>query len=222
MNVAPVIDEAVKPKLRGVSHQVAFFFALAAGAVLVAVAPAARAARAGLVYGLSLAGMYGVSAAYHRPNWSLPARRRMRRLDHAGIFLLIAGTYTPVCLLGLPGRQGTVLLAVVWTGALLGTLHAALFVHAFRAFNAFLYVVLGCAVVPVLPSVGAALGPLRTALLVAGGVIYVAGAVVYARRRPNPSPAVFGYHEVFHVMVIVASALHFAAVYDLVTSAPVR
>lgn len=219
MNVAPVIDEAVKPKLRGVSHQVAFFFALVAAVLLVDVAPTARAAWAGLVYGLSLAGMYGVSAAYHRRNWSTNARRRMRRLDHAGIFLLIAGSYTPVCLLGLGGTRGSVLLAVVWTGALLGTLHAAFFVHAFRAFNAVLYVVLGCAVLPVLPSAYAALGPLRTALLVAGGVIYIAGAVVYARRRPNPSPAVFGYHEVFHVMVIVASALHFGAVLDLVTSA---
>jgi hemolysin III len=219
MRVADGIDEAVKPKLRGVSHQFAFFVALAGGVVLLVVAPVARAAWAGLVYALSLAGMYGISATYHRRNWSLRARRLMRRLDHAAIFLLIAGTYTPVCLLGLPGTRGLVLLGIVWAGAVLGVLHTVFFVNSFRAFNAVLYVVLGCAIVPLVPTLGVALGPVRAALLLAGGVFYIGGAVVYARRWPNPSPAVFGYHEVFHVMVIIAGALHFAAVLSLVGSA---
>ncbi|GMU62370.1 MAG: membrane protein [Myxococcaceae bacterium] len=210
--------EKVKPRRRGVSHQVAFFFALAAGVPLVALAPGPREAWAALVYALSLAGMYGISALYHRRWWSLPARRRMRRLDHACIFLLIAGTYTPVCVVGLPGPMGRALLAVVWGGATLGLLHALFFVNAFRSLNVVLYVVLGCAVAPLLPATVEALGAGRTSLLVAGGVVYITGAVVYARRRPNPNPAVFGYHEVFHLMVIAASALHFASVFDLVVS----
>lgn len=219
MRFAPAIDEEIKPSLRGVSHQVAFFAALVGGVGLLLVAPAARAAWAGLIYALSLAGMYGISATYHRLNWSLSARRRMRRLDHAGIFLLIAGTYTPVCVLGLPGSRGLVLLAVVWVGAALGLLHAMLFVNAFRSLNAALYVVLGCAALPFLPSFAAGLGALHTTLLLTGGVVYVAGAVVYARRRPNPWPRVFGYHEVFHALVIIASTLHFATVFDLVAKA---
>jgi hemolysin III len=112
-----------------------------------------------------------------------------------------------------------VLLGIVWAGALLGVLHAIFFVNSFRALNAALYVVLGCSAVPMLPYLGSALGATRTGFLVAGGVIYVIGAVVYSRRRPNPFPTVFGYHEVFHLMVIAASVLHFAAVYGLVATA---
>jgi len=213
------LEEKVKPKLRGVSHQVAFFVALAAGALLVAAAPTPREAWAALVYALSLAGMFGISALYHRRWWTLAARRRMRRVDHAAIFLLIAGTYTPVCVVGLGDARGTLLLSVVWAGAALGLVHALFFVNAFRRLNVVLYVLLGCAVVPLLPATFAALGTGRTSLLVAGGVVYIVGAVVYARRRPNPDPALFGYHEVFHLLVIAASALHFASVFDLVARA---
>ncbi len=219
MREARDIDEVVTPKLRGVSHRVAFFVVLVAGAVLVSMAPGAREVGAALIYVLSLAGMYGTSALYHRPTWSPRARRRMRRLDHAGIFLLIAGTYTPVCLVGMPTPGGLALLAVVWAGALLGVLHAFLFVHAFRRLNVVLYVVLGCAALPLMPSISAALGPSRAALLFVGGAVYISGAVVYARRWPNPRPAVFGYHEVFHVLVILASALHFGTVFDILLSA---
>jgi hemolysin III len=213
------LEEKVKPKLRGVSHQVAFFVALTAGVVLVALAPGKREAWAAFVYAVSLAGMYGISALYHRRWWTLPARKRMRRLDHAAIFLLIAGTYTPICVVGLHDVRGTVLLSVVWAGAALGLLHALFFVNAFRSLNAVLYVLLGCAVLPLLPSTLEALGTLRTSLIVAGGVFYISGAVIYARRRPNPNPLVFGYHEVFHLFVIAASALHFASVFDLVANA---
>lgn len=207
--------EKVKPKLRGWSHLFAFFLALGAGGVLVSEAPTSRALWAVVVYSLSLATMFGVSAAYHRPMWSLARRRLMRRLDHAGIFLLIAGTYTPVCVLGGHG----LLLTVVWTGAILGVLHSAFLAHRFRAFNAVLYVTLGCAAVPVVPSLLVTLGVARTVLILLGGAIYIGGAVVYARRWPNPVPAVFGYHEVFHLMVILASGAHFAAVLDLVRDA---
>lgn len=212
------VQAKVKPLLRGVSHQVAFFFALAGGAWLVTTAPTRQAALAGLIYSLSLAGMYGFSALYHRPMWSVAARKRMRRLDHAGIFFLIAGSYTPVCMLGL-GQKGTLLLTIAWSGAVLGFLHAAFFVHAFRTLNAVLCVALGCAAVPFLPSMWHVLGLTRTLLLAGGGAVYILGAVVYSRRWPNPFPRVFGYHEVFHLMVIAASVVHFAVMVDLVRNA---
>lgn len=210
INVAGPVK--VKPKLRGVSHQIAFFAALAAGGVLVFVASTPRAMWAGLVYALSLAGMFGISAAYHRPTWSVAARARMRRLDHAGIFLLIAGSYTPVCVL----TDNFTLLAIAWAGAALGLLHAAFVHQALRRLNAVIYVVLGCAALPVLPSLLAVLGPAHVALLLAGGAVYILGAVVYALRWPDPAPAVFGHHEIFHLMVIIASVLHFAVMLGLV------
>ncbi len=209
------VHELVKPRLRGVIHQVAFFLALVAGAGLLLVARSPRGVGAGLIYGVSLVVMYGVSAAYHRASWSEQAKVRMRRLDHAGIFLLIAGTYTPVAWLGVPGREGTILLWCAWIGAGLGVLHSLFFVHAFRALNALLFVLFGCMAVPVIPAVVHGLGSSRALLIFGGGVVYIAGALVYGKRWPNPSPAVFGYHEVFHGMVVLASALHFAAVLSL-------
>lgn len=197
-------------------HEVFAFVSLAAGAVLLAVARSPRATWSGLVYCLSLVAMYTISATYHRGTWTPAARERMRRLDHAGIFLLIAGTYTPVAALGIPGWPGTALLWAAWIGAALGIVHTVFFVNSFRRLNAVLYVAFGCMALPVLPAVLAGLGAARTVLVIAGGAVYITGAVVYGRKWPNPSAAVFGYHEVFHVMVIVASALHFAAVLSLV------
>jgi hemolysin III len=220
MRDAVAIHEDVKPAWRGVSHQFAFFGAVFAAIALVSTAATRTATVATVVYSLSLCGMLGTSALYHRPQWSLAALRRMRSFDHIGIFLLIAGTYTPVCVVGMPGTMGKVMLAVVWTGAGLGVLHTLFFVHAFRSLNAVLYVLLGCVAVPAMPWLWVSMGPLRTALLAAGGVIYISGAVVYARRWPNPSPRVFGYHEVFHLMVIAAAVLHFTVVLDLVRHAP--
>ncbi len=219
MQEAVAIHEAVKPRLRGVSHQLAFFGALAAAVALVSAATTRTATVASAVYGVSLCAMLGTSALYHRPRWSLAALRRMRSFDHLGIFLLIAGTYTPICLVGMPGTAGRVMLTVAWSGAALGLLHTLFFVHGFRSLNAVLYVVLGCVAVPALPWLWQSMGPFRTALLAAGGVIYIAGAVVYARRWPNPWPRYFGYHEVFHLMVIAAAMLHFTAVLDLVVRA---
>lgn len=210
------IHETLKPSLRGVSHQIAFFFALLGAAALVGLAANRLGSISGAIYGASLAGMLGASALYHRPTWSPAALRRMRSVDHAGIFLLIAGTYTPVCLVGLKGTLGLTLLGVVWLGALLGIGHTLFFAHRFRALNAMLYVLLGCAAVPTVPWLWEALGAYRTALLLGGGAIYIAGAAVYSKRWPNPAPAHFGYHELFHLMVIAAAGLHFAAVLDLV------
>ena len=160
--------------------------------------------RAVLIYTLSLATLFGVSAAYHRPTWQPRARQWMRRLDHAAIFVLIAGTYTPLCL-GLPLAEASTLRAFVWTGALLGVLQSMLWVTAPKPLIAVLYVALGWSIAPYVTTVYRAVGAAPLALILVGGVVYSAGAVVYAKKRPDPVPAVFGYHEVFHALVIVAT-----------------
>jgi hemolysin III len=200
---------AEKPLLRGVSHEVAAGLALAAWTALALVAHGSRARAAANVYGASLFTLFAVSALYHRPAWSPRARLLMRRLDHSAIFLLIAGTYTPFCLL-LGGARGEALLGLVWAGAALGVVREIVWVRAPKALVAALYVALGWVVLPVLPALRALLGGAGVALLAAGGLLYSAGAVVYATRRPDPFPRVFGYHEVFHALTIAAAALHFA------------
>jgi len=202
---------AGKPLLRGVSHQIAACFALAALVGLSLAAPTARARIAAIVYGASLLALFTVSALYHRPTWGPRARLLWRRLDHSAIFLLIAGTYTPFCLL-LGGRIGTALLTVVWTGAAAGMVQSIAWPTAPKPLAAVAYVALGWVVLPVVPVLHLELGPWSLALLAAGGVTYSLGAVVYALRRPDPFPRVFGYHEVFHAMVIVAAALHLVVV----------
>jgi hemolysin III len=197
-----------------VFHEVAAFAALAGWAGLAdAAAPEARAAIH--VYGASLFALFAVSALYHRPTWSPRARAWMRRLDHSAIFLLIAGTYTPIG--PLLGARGTSLVAVVWIGAGLGVLQSILWVRAPKPLVALLYVGLGWAVLPVIPALRSTLGAGSLALLGGGGVAYTAGAVVYATRRPDPFPRVFGYHEVFHALVVVAAACHFAVVAAVAT-----
>jgi len=198
-----------KPLLRGVSHQIAAGVALAGLVALVLVAPGPRARLGALVYGLSLVGLFSVSALYHRPTWSPRARLWMRRLDHSAIFLLIAGTFTPICLL-VGDRRAHTMLAVVWVGAGLGILRALLWPRAPRALATGLYLLLGWAAVPLVPAMYRAIGPVSLGLLAGGGLLYSIGAVIYATRRPDPFPRVFGYHEVFHALVVAAAGLHFA------------
>lgn len=200
---------AVKPLLRGVSHEIAAGIAFAAWILLVAAAPSARARVAAAAYGASLFTLFTVSALYHRPTWSPRARLAMRRLDHSAIFVLIAGTYTPFCLL-LGGSRGGAMLAIAWGGALLGMTRAVLWPRAPKVLVAAISVALGWLVLPILPALRGILGSGAVGLLAAGGIVYSLGAVVYATRRPDPFPRVFGYHEVFHAMVIAAAGLHFA------------
>jgi hemolysin III len=204
-----------KPLLRGVSHELGAFGALFGCAMLVGAAPSERALSGALVYGLSLVTLFAVSALYHRPMWSPRPRRILKRVDHSAIFVLIAGTYTPLCLL-LGGRKGTLLLAVAWGGALLGILRCVLWVDAPKRLVAGLYVALGWLIVPVMGDLRAVLGPNDLLLLAGGGIAYTVGAVVYATRWPDPAPRVFGFHEVFHVLVLVAAACHFAVVLRIV------
>jgi hemolysin III len=204
--------EAVKPRWRGVSHQYAFFVSLAAGPALVGFARSGRAVVAALVYAVSLSALLGVSALYHRGDWTAHVNRRLQRLDHSMIYLLIAGTYTPIAMLALSGRLATALVTIVWAGALAGIALKLAWRDAPRWLGPVLYVVLGWVAVAALPQITAEVGPRATALLALGGVLYSVGAVVYGLRRPDPVPAVFGYHEVFHLLVIGAALSHYTAI----------
>ena len=201
-----------RPRLRGVSHRFAFYVAIAAGVVLVASARDGVAAATTAIYGVLLAGMFGVSATLHRADWGPRAFGWLRRADHAMIFAFIAGTYTPLCVLGVGGQAGTKLLVLAWSGAALGILRAVLWPHAPRLVTSLLYVAVGWVVLAYLPTVHAALDPIAFGAVVAGGVSYTIGAAVYASRWPDPWPTVFGYHEVFHALIIVGCACHFLAV----------
>jgi hemolysin III len=205
-------EQRVKPRLRGVFHQYAFFVSLASGALLVLLAATARASVAAAIYAASVSALFGVSALYHRVTWTGPARRRMRRLDHAMIFLLIAGTYTPVGLLVLKGSLATVVLAVVWGGAVAGIVLELAWTRAPRWLGGAVYLALGWVAVVAMPQLFARLGMAGGLLIVVGGLIYSAGAAVYGLRRPDPVPAVFGYHEVFHLLVIAGVVAHFLAI----------
>lgn len=200
-----------KPLLRGVLHEVAAFVAAIAGAILVFRASGARARAGALVYGISLVSLFAVSAIYHRPDWSEKVRAVWRRLDHSAIFLLIAGTYTPFSFL-LGSRIGWIFLGIVWAGALLGIAMSVAWVRAPKALVAAVCVLLGWAALPLLPALKVSLGTGAVVLLAAGGVVYSLGAAVYALRRPDPFPRVFGYHEIFHALVIAGAGCHFAVV----------
>jgi hemolysin III len=201
-----------KPRLRGVSHQWAFFVSLAAGAALVLLAHGSTATIAAAIYAFSLSALLGVSALYHRVDWGPAARRWMRRLDHTMIFVLIAGTYTPFALLVLHGAIAHVVLIAVWVMAGAGTVLNLLWWNAPKPVTAAVYISTGWIAILAFPQLWSGLGPVGFGLIVLGGMLYTAGAIVYASRRPDPRPAVFGYHEIFHLLVIAAAACDFAAI----------
>lgn len=204
--------DLVRPRLRGVLHQWAFGVALVIGVVLVALAPGPRPRLAAAVYAVALALVFGTSAAYHRIGWRGRARAVMRRLDHAMIFVFIAGSYTPFALLVLPARTARWVLAVVWAGAALGVASRMAWMRAPRALVLPLYVGLGWVAAFVVPALLHRGGIAPFVLLCVGGGIYTAGGVVYALRRPDPAPTVFGYHEVFHLLTLLAACCHYIAV----------
>jgi hemolysin III len=198
--------------MRGVLHQYAFFVSVVLGALLVALAPNGHARVAAAIYAFSVSGLLGTSALYHRLTWRPRARAWMRRLDHSMIFVLIAGTYTPFSLLVLHGTLARAVLIVVWAGALGGIVLNMLWTTAPKWLSATVYISLGWVAVIAMPQIAEALGPFALALLMAGGLLYTAGAIIYAAGRPNPAPRVFGYHEIFHALVVAAAAAHFAVV----------
>ena len=207
-----VSEERVRPRFRGSTHKYAFFVSLIAGAVLVIVAPNDKAGLAAAIYALSVSALFGTSALYHRVTWKPAARRWMRRLDHSMIFVLIAGTYTPLTLLILHGTLSHVVLAVVWGGAMIGVVLKLIWIDAPKWLISGVYLALGWVGVVTIPQMLSRAGVGAVALVVIGGLLYTVGAVIYAVRRPDPRPAVFGYHEIFHLLVIVAAATHYAAI----------
>jgi hemolysin III len=213
MMQAASLDPRLKPRLRGVLHQWAFAVSLLAGAGLVLEAESARARVAVAVYALSVAALFGTSAFYHRVDWrSLSVRRWVRRLDHTMIFVLIAGSYTPFALLVLRGTLGAVILIAAWAAALAGALFKLVWIDAPSWLGAATYVTIGWIALVALPELLDRLGVTAVGALALGGVLYSVGAVIYAHKRPDPVPTVFGYHELFHLLVIVAAALQYAVV----------
>jgi hemolysin III len=211
--VATEAIAAVKPRLRGVSHEWAFFVSLVLGAGLIVAAKTPKATLAVAIYAVSLSALLGTSALYHRVNWKRPeVRLWMRRLDHSMIFFLIAGTYTPFALLVLDGPIADAILAVVWIGAIAGAIVEMVWIDHPKWVAAIIYLAIGWVAVAAFPELWSEMGVVGTMLVAVGGLLYTAGAVVYATQRPNPSPATFGYHEVFHLLVIAAAVAHFSAV----------
>lgn len=215
MSAAPVGLGArpAVPRLRGRIHQVATFVAVPAGAALVALARGGAARLGAAVYALGLVGVFGASAAYHRGAWGPAARRRMKRLDHSMIYVLIAASYTPVALLVLRGRWSAVVLGAVWAGAALGVGLKLARIDGFRVATSVLYMALGWLAVVALPQLVRGMPRAAFVLMVVGGLLYTAGALVFALRRPDPAPAVFGYHEVWHAFMVAAAACHTAMVW---------
>lgn len=203
--------------MRGYIHQAAFVIACGACGLLIAQSHGSRELISNLIYSLSLMGLYGVSALYHTPVWSHRAYRLMRRIDHAAIFILIAGSATPICLFGIKGQLGIELITLIWFVAIVGLLIAVFWSHAPKWVRAVLYITAGWFVIPYFPEIKASLGITDLWLLVIGGVTYTVGALVYACKRPDPIPHIFGYHEIFHILVVIASALHFTIIYNLTT-----
>jgi hemolysin III len=201
-------SEPAKPRLRGVLHQIAFFASLVSGAALVWAAPTPASTVVMLIYAVSISLLFGVSALFHRHTWGPVGRRRMRRADHSTIFIAIAGSYTAVAGIALSGWARTAVLCIVWGGAIVGITLRQVWLDAPKWVIALPYVVVGWAAVAVVPQLFRALGGVGFALLLAGGLAYSAGALVYARKRPDPVPGVFGYHEVFHACTIVGATLH--------------
>ena len=202
----------VKPRLRGVLHEIAFFVSLASGAWLVRDAPTTSSKLLCLVYACAISLLFGVSALFHRHTWGPVGRRRMRRADHSTIFIAIAGSYTAVAGIALTGWARTTVLVIVWGGAIVGITLRQVWLDAPKWVIALPYVVVGWAAVAVLPQLYRALGPTGFVLLLVGGLAYSAGAVVYALKKPNPVPGVFGYHEVFHACTIVGAVFHFVVI----------
>jgi hemolysin III len=206
------LTDALKPRLRGVLHEAAFAVSLVTGTALVCLAEGARARTAATVYAVSVALLFGTSAAYHRGSWSERGHALMARLDHSMIFILIAGTYTPFALLLLEGTTRWVVFGVVWGGAAVGVVLRNAVRRPARWLFVVLYLALGWVALGVLPQIQERGGSAVLVLLLLGGAFYSAGALVYALRRPNPSPRWFGFHEVFHALTLLAFASHYVAV----------
>lgn len=207
------------PTWRGLTHFYAFFLAVPAGLFLVVTAPTGHAAGAAGIYAAVLMGLLGVSALYHRVNWAPPAKRLMKRLDHSMIFVFIAGSFTPFALLVLDDPVASTILWLAWSTALAGIVIRMLWIDSPSWVSSSIYVIVGCTAVPFSAELGAAIGDTGLWLMGLGGLAFIAGAVVYAIRWPNPAPQTFGYHEIFHALVLVGVGLHYIAIWRFAIAA---
>jgi hemolysin III len=205
------VAERVKPRLRGVAHELGFYVALVAGSALVVTAEPGRARVAALVFSGCLAACFGASALYHRPTWTDSVRAWLARLDHAGVYLLIAGTYTPFALIVMSRGWAVPVLSVVWGGTLAATTTKLVWLGAPKWLSAAIGLTLGWSGVVAFSEL-LVIPTTALVLVLAGAVLYTAGAAVYVRRAPDPLPQVFGYHELFHVLTLAAAACHYTAI----------
>jgi hemolysin III len=216
--MAVSVPPPVKPALRGWLHLVCAFLAVPAGVLVVALADTARARFGAVVYAVGMVALFAVSGAYHRGRWSDLWRRRMQRLDHSTIFVMIAGSYTPLCLVVLDGWVSAAMLITAWTGAALGTFLAWSDFAASRVLRSTLYIVLGWVSLLALPQFLERMSVAELVLIAVGGVLFTVGAITLATRWPDPFPRVFGYHEVWHVMVVAAVVCHAVAIGSVVAA----
>lgn len=201
-----------KPRLRGVLHQLTFFASLPIGVLLVISAPAGIARVTTMVFALSVATLFGVSALYHRIQWSPSARAWVRRLDHASIYILVSGTYTPIMMYALEAKKSALILTIVWGISAAGIFIEMLVARVPKALLALTYIGLGWVAIAVFSEMSSALGSYGIVLLATGGILYTIGGAIYALKRPNPWPSVFGYHEIFHALVILGVMCHYYVV----------
>lgn len=206
----------VKPLWRGWLHEIAFFASIPAGIALVAFSAGATGHVAATIFAVSLSGLYGTSALYHRGRWSPQRERFLKHLDHSMIFVLIAGSYTPITLLAMRPALGITLLCLAWTGAIVGITLTVLRLDKLRRLSGVMYIGLGWLIVIALPQMLHRLDGPQLLLLGAGGLLYTVGAAMLATKWPDPNPRVFGYHEMWHAMVVSAGICHYALVLSLV------
>ena len=205
-----------QPKFRGSSHHFMFFVSVIACAFLIFKSTNSTETISTLVYSVGVLSMFGFSTLYHRTNTTIEIKQRLRKLDHSGIFLMIAGTFTPICLLALPFESGIKLLIIIWSVATIGIIQAIFFSKIHRFLRASIYLAAGWVAFPFMPILVASLSFIKLMLIIVGGVVYSLGATTYALRLPKLSPSVFGFHEFFHILVIIAAILHFIVIYNLV------
>jgi hemolysin III len=201
-----------KPRLRGRIHQVAFFVSLPAGVILVLLARGPAATAVATIYTVSLTAVFGASAAYHRGRWTERSRLWMKRVDHSLIFVLIAGSYTPISVLALHGPWEVVVLSVAWTLAAIGITLKMVKPDGLSVLTATLYMGMGWFALVATPQLLEGMSTVELIMLASGGLLYTAGAIVFAWRRPDPRPEVFGYHEIWHAFMVAAAACHYAMI----------
>ncbi len=207
--------EYQKPLLRGITHLIMFFVSLIACFFLINFSNSYLEITANTIYSIGLCGMFGISALYHRLNCSIKIKLMLRKLDHCGIFIMIAGSFTPICLLALPNESGSTLLIIVWSLALLGIIQSIFLTRIHRWARASLYLIVGYMAFPFIKVLYLSLSLYKIILIGAGGLVYSIGAVGYGLKFPKLNPKIFGFHEMFHLLVIIAAILHFIVIYNL-------